>query len=110
MNVGGDTRPFGTSSAPTPETKTEGRELSEKITAAPNSDRELEPSSETSNNEEDDFHPGLRLWIIIISLAVTLLLTALENTVISVAMPYIVTDLGLDEDYIWITNAFFICR
>lgn len=80
---------------------------------------QLEPaleSTETAANdgaclsEEDDFHPGLRLWIIILGLGVTLLLTALENTVVTVAMPYIISDLGLGDDYIWITNAFFICR
>lgn len=60
--------------------------------------------------DSDDFHPGLRLWIIILGLGVTLLLTALENTIITVAMPEIVSDLGLDDNYIWITNAFFICR
>lgn len=59
---------------------------------------------------EDDFHPGLRLWIIILGLGVTLLLTALENTVVTVAMPYIISDLEIGDDYIWITNAFFICR
>lgn len=59
--------------------------------------------------EEDDFHPGPRLWIIIIGLGVTLLLTALENTVITVAVPTIVSDLDMGENYIWITNAFFIC-
>ncbi|KAK4235118.1 major facilitator superfamily domain-containing protein [Achaetomium macrosporum] len=59
--------------------------------------------------DEDDFHPGWRLWTIIVGLAVTLVLTALENTVVTVAAPVIVTELGLGEDYIWVTNAFFIC-
>lgn len=68
-----------------------------------------EPNT-ASVREQDDFHPGVRLWIIILSLGVTLLLTALENTVVAVAGPYIVADLHMGEDYIWITNAFFICR
>lgn len=76
---------------------------------------ELEATGAVEDTEntipgEDDFHPGLRLWIIILGLGVTLLLTALENTVVSVAMPYIISDLGIGDDYIWITNAFFICR
>ncbi len=71
----------------------------------------LSPVAEQdADPEEDDFHPGLRLWVIIIGLGVTLLLTALENTVVTVAMPMIVSDLGLRENYIWVTNAFFICR
>jgi hypothetical protein len=60
--------------------------------------------------EADDFHPGWRLWAVIIGLGVTLLLTALENTVVTVAAPAIVTELKLGDNYIWITNAFFICR
>ncbi|KEY72632.1 hypothetical protein S7711_06266 [Stachybotrys chartarum IBT 7711] len=59
--------------------------------------------------QNDDFHPGWRLWVIIIGIGVTLLLTALENTVVSVAMPYMISDLELGSDYIWITNAFFMC-
>ncbi|KAM7196185.1 Major facilitator superfamily domain containing protein [Rhypophila sp. PSN 637] len=59
--------------------------------------------------EEDDFHPGIRLWTIILGLGVTLLLTALENTVVTVAMPNMISELNIGEDYIWITNAFFVC-
>lgn len=59
--------------------------------------------------QQDDFHPGLHLWTIILGLGVTLLLTALENTVVTVAMPNIISDLHIGEDYIWVTNAFFVC-
>jgi hypothetical protein len=83
---------------------------SEKVTEPLNSNAELEQDTMASAQEQDDFHPGFRLWVIILSLGVTLLLTALENTVVAVAGPYIVADLNMGEDYIWITNAFFICR
>lgn len=63
-----------------------------------------------AEEEEDNFHPGLRLWIIIIGLGVTTLLCALENTVVTVAAPVILTDLNLGGNYIWIIDAFFICR
>ena len=82
--------------------------------AAPlRSDHEPKPSRTTEPHdgpEQDDFHPGLRLWIVIIGLGVTLLLTALENTAITVAIPIIVSELELGEKYIWVTNAFFISR
>ncbi|KAF3763039.1 MFS general substrate transporter [Cryphonectria parasitica EP155] len=65
--------------------------------------------NEDGSSEMDDFHPGLRLWVIILGLGVTLLLTALENTVVTVAAPMIISDLQLGENYIWVTNAFFIC-
>ena len=62
------------------------------------------------NKQQDDFHPGFRLWAIIAGLGVTTLLAALENTVVTVAAPVILSDLKLGKDYIWITNAFFLCR
>ncbi|OTA89148.1 hypothetical protein M434DRAFT_374057 [Hypoxylon sp. CO27-5] len=86
---------------------------SKMLPTMPGTDTEPEPSSTTTQDTsaaQDDFHPGLRLWIIIIGLGVTLLLTALENTAITVAIPIIVTELDLGENYIWVTNAFFICR
>ncbi|KAF1993191.1 DNA repair protein RAD50 [Amniculicola lignicola CBS 123094] len=82
----------------------------ERAPATLGSDSEVQPNGAEEQGEvEDDFHPGARLWAVIISLGITLLLTALENTVVSVAMPYIVADLGMGKSYIWITNAFFMC-
>ncbi|OQE39080.1 hypothetical protein PENCOP_c007G03307 [Penicillium coprophilum] len=51
---------------------------------------------------------GFQFWAIIFSLCVTGLLGALENTVVSTAMPTIVDDLNIGDNYIWITNAFFL--
>lgn len=59
---------------------------------------------------EENFRPSARLWIIIISLGVTMLLGALENTVVTVAAPEIVTALDMSVNYIWITNGFMTCR
>ena len=52
-------------------------------------------STEAEKTEEDDFHPGFKLWCIIMAIAVTMLLAALENTVITVAAPEIVTALDM---------------
>ena len=68
------------------------------------------PAAKEDNKPQDDFHPGFRLWVIIGGLAVTTLLAALENTVVTVAAPVILTDLKLGNNFIWITNAFFLCR
>ncbi|KAJ5553985.1 Major facilitator superfamily domain general substrate transporter [Penicillium frequentans] len=51
---------------------------------------------------------GFKFWAIILALCVTGLLGALENTVVSTSMPTIVEDLGIGDNYIWITNAFFL--
>ncbi|KAI2473347.1 major facilitator superfamily domain-containing protein [Annulohypoxylon bovei var. microspora] len=56
-----------------------------------------------------DFQRGFRFWAIIIGLGVTNLLGAFENTVVTTSAPIIVSELGLGANYIWITNAFFVC-
>jgi hypothetical protein len=70
----------------------------------------LPNTEETAPTEPEDFERGFRFWVIIIGLAVSTLLAALEHTVVTTAAPYILQDLGLKENFIWITNAFFVCR
>jgi MFS family permease len=53
---------------------------------------------------------GFQFWTIIFTLCVTGLLGALENTVVSTSMPSIVEDLSIGDNYIWITNVFFLTR
>lgn len=47
-------------------------------------------------------------WAIIVGLGITLLLAALENTVLTTAAPVILADIPLHDDWIWLTNAFFL--
>ncbi|KAJ8133416.1 hypothetical protein O1611_g195 [Lasiodiplodia mahajangana] len=54
------------------------------------------------------FKPGFRVYAIVVGLGITNLLAALENTVVSVAAPVLLTDLDLGANFIWITNAFFL--
>ncbi|KAK4450286.1 major facilitator superfamily domain-containing protein [Podospora aff. communis PSN243] len=56
-----------------------------------------------------DFERGFRFWTIIIGLGITTLLASLEHTVVTTAAPYILQDLDMKENFIWITNAFFVC-
>ena len=51
-----------------------------------------------------------RFWAIIASLCITGLLGALENTVVTTSLPTIVRALNLGDNYIWITNVFFLTR
>lgn len=53
---------------------------------------------------------GFRFWAIIGTLCVIGLLSSLENTVVTTSLPYIVQELDLGENYIWITNVFFLTR
>ncbi|RYP75706.1 hypothetical protein DL771_002193 [Monosporascus sp. 5C6A] len=48
-------------------------------------------------------------WAIIVGLGVTLLLSALENSVLVTAAPVILEQLPLGDNWIWMTNAFFLC-
>lgn len=57
-----------------------------------------------------EWRPTPRLYAIIFGLGLANLLAALENTVVAIAAPVILTDLDLDVDFIWVTNAFFLCR
>jgi len=54
------------------------------------------------------FDRSKRFWAIIITLSVASLLSALENSVVTTALPFIVTQLDLGTEYIWVTNVFFL--
>ena len=73
-------------------------------------------SREASANAQDvateksppQFQKGSRFWAILVVLALVSLLTSLEATVTSTVMPSIVADLGGGENYIWVSNAYFL--
>ncbi|KAI0894508.1 major facilitator superfamily domain-containing protein [Annulohypoxylon nitens] len=54
------------------------------------------------------FKASFRVYAIIVGLGITNLLAALENTVVTIAAPVILSDLQLGDNYIWITNALFL--
>lgn len=53
---------------------------------------------------------GLSFWAIIIALSISSILTALENTAVTTSLPVIVQDLHIGDNYVWITNVFFLTR
>ena len=75
-------------------------------------------ATQVANSEtvEEDGAPGKstsygwRFWVIFAGLSVTSLLTAVESTVTSTALPTISRDLDSGELYIWFVNAFFLSR
>lgn len=89
---------------------------------APNHGKDQQPSAEmprpsTSPDELESvappaaaFKPTFRLYAIVVGLGIANLLAALENTVITIAAPVILTDLEFGDNFIWITNAFFLSR
>ncbi|KAI3328668.1 hypothetical protein F4824DRAFT_405916 [Ustulina deusta] len=64
----------------------------------------------TGSASPPTFKPGFRVYAIVIGLGITNLLAALENTVVSIAAPVLLTDLRLGANFIWVTNAFFLSR
>lgn len=61
--------------------------------------------------ESDDFEvvrKSLSFWAIIIGLGITMWLAALENSVITTAAPAILADIPMGDNWIWLTNAFFL--
>ncbi|PKY00811.1 MFS general substrate transporter [Aspergillus campestris IBT 28561] len=50
----------------------------------------------------------LRFWLVFVALCVTSLLAALEGTVTSTALPTIVAELHIGDDYPWVSNAYFL--
>ncbi|KAF7865958.1 hypothetical protein EAF04_006122 [Stromatinia cepivora] len=64
-----------------------------------------------SNEADAEFLTAQRsfgFWAIIIGLGITLLLAALENTVLTTAAPAILVDIPLGDNWIWLTNSFFL--
>lgn len=49
-----------------------------------------------------------RFWAIIVSLSLTGLLSAIEGTIITSALPTITVALGGGNSYIWVPNAYFL--
>lgn len=73
---------------------------------SPPSESELESATPPQNV----FKPTFRLYAIVVGLGIANLLAALENTILTIAAPVILTDLQFGDDFIWITNAFFLSR
>ncbi|KAK2811884.1 hypothetical protein FQN50_001922 [Emmonsiellopsis sp. PD_5] len=54
------------------------------------------------------FEKGPRFWAIIVVLSLISLLTSLEATITSTVMPALVADLDGGENFIWVSNAYFL--
>ncbi|KAK7716310.1 hypothetical protein SLS64_003462 [Diaporthe eres] len=54
------------------------------------------------------FKPGVKFWAIIIAIGFAGLLTALEATITSTALPSIIAELGGGSEYVWVINGYFL--
>ena len=71
---------------------------------------DLQSGGTTANPKKSAPERGFQFWAIILALCIVELLSAFETTVVSTALPVIVHDLHIGENYIWITNAYFLTR
>ncbi|KAI1863171.1 uncharacterized protein JN550_009697 [Neoarthrinium moseri] len=67
-----------------------------------------QPSMELESHRPQEFERGPRFWVIIIGLGISTLLASLEHTVVTTSAPRILEELQMREDFIWVTNAFFV--
>lgn len=78
-----------------------------------NSKTPAPPAANTSSNDDennDNIHDThtWRFWAILVSLSVTGMLSAVDGTIITSALPTITAALGGGDAYIWVPNAFLL--
>ncbi|KAI1467234.1 MFS general substrate transporter [Daldinia caldariorum] len=93
----------GVFEADTAKAKTTGPDMD-----PPLQSNETDTEMDTGTPSPPPFKPNFRIYAIIAGLGITNLLAALENTVVSIAAPVILTDLQLGDNFIWVINAFFL--
>ncbi len=81
--------------------------------AAPPGDgaTEIAPPSESADVKSaanPAFKKGFRFYAIIAAIVLAGVLTALEGTITSTALPSIVADLGGGDLYVWAVNGYFL--
>lgn len=71
-----------------------------------------DPSPPAQEEKETDTTTqiGWKVWVIFSGLAVSALLSALEGSVISTALPTIAAELGSGGSYVWVINLYFLTR
>lgn len=62
----------------------------------------------TTEKSPPKFEKGPRFWAIIVVLSLISLLTSLEATITSTVMPSLIADLNGGENFIWVSNAYFL--
>ena len=72
----------------------------------------LEPSAGTGDGSPNQVGQARdwRFWMVFAALAATGLLSAVEGSIISTALPTIVNNLDIGSNYAWVSNAYFLTR
>lgn len=68
------------------------------------------PTIEDVDTKPKNALRGWRFWAVFPAICVTSLLAAVESTVTSTALPFIVHQLNAGGAYVWFVNVFFLTR
>lgn len=73
------------------------------------------PAASSTATDDVDTKPknalrGWRFWAVFPAICVTSLLAAVESTVTSTALPFIVHQLNAGGVYVWFVNVYFLTR
>lgn len=67
-----------------------------------------EENGEAKKDAPKKNHYGLKVWTIISGLILSAILSALEGSIVSTAMPTITAELNSGQNYTWIIAAYFL--
>ncbi|CAG9936321.1 unnamed protein product [Clonostachys rosea f. rosea IK726] len=85
---------------------------SESIISGPkDTPQDAADSSSSAQQEEQkapSFEKDYRFWMIMLTLCFSIMLASLEGTIVVTSLPYIVSELKLGSNYIWVTNVFLL--
>ncbi|KAI9751192.1 MAG: hypothetical protein M4579_006171 [Chaenotheca gracillima] len=60
------------------------------------------------DEEKTKSHRGFKFWGIFAALILSALVSALDGSIVSTALPTIVRDLNAGDDYVWVVNVYFL--
>ncbi|KAJ2981673.1 hypothetical protein NUW58_g6630 [Xylaria curta] len=66
------------------------------------------PQSDTTDSKPEAGTGGLRFWAVMVGLWLAAIVSALDGSVVSTALPTIVREIGLGGDYVWAANIYFL--
>jgi len=82
----------------------------EQLNTQPEGEVQASGATEAAAPAEGEFQKGWRFWVVFAAVCFTTLLAAIENTVTSTALPFIVHELNAGDLYVWFVNAYFLTR
>ncbi|KAI0834230.1 MFS general substrate transporter [Hypoxylon sp. FL0890] len=74
----------------------------------PSPERTGDTIAQTTSARDEKPKRDFRFWAIIVALCIVSLLSAAENTIVVTSLPTIVEKLKVGQDYVWISNVFFL--